>query len=71
MDNDPNLPKHVRGWLKNKKRQGRKFQVPPGYELAHRKGCEADCGFGYEFADPKWRRDHVSFHRFWRKRSGK
>jgi hypothetical protein len=50
---DPNAPRRVRGWLRQEAKaisNGKRHQmrVPPGYELAHRRGFEARKGFGYE-----------------------
>lgn len=70
--NDPRLPASVRGWLINQcKRPKKDFKAPPGLDLGHRYGCPADCGFGYEYADPKWTADHQGIeHRYYRKRGG-
>ena len=43
----------VRGWLTQRKNAGQRLNLPPGYELAHRKGFEASKGYGYEFSDPQ------------------
>lgn len=71
--NDPLIPSSVRGWLKNQcKRPKKDFKAPPGLDLRHRFGCPSECGFGYEYADPKWTADHQGIeHRYYRKRGGK
>jgi len=76
---DPNLPRSVRGWLKNRFEQmasprpdGTRlgFKSPPGLELAHYPGFERSLGYDYYHTAPKWRADHIIEHRYWRKRPG-
>ena len=43
----------VRGWLTQRKNASQRLNLPPGYELAHRRGFEASKGYGYEFSDPQ------------------
>jgi RHS repeat-associated protein len=51
--NDPNTPKHVKGWIKqevNAINRGKRKTIrnPKGFELAHKRGKEAAKGYGYE-----------------------
>jgi hypothetical protein len=61
MADDPNLSSADRGWIKQElnhiKRGGRgknkrkTIRVPPGKQMAHRRGCEAKKGFDYMHSD--------------------
>ena len=53
---DPNTPKHVKGWIKQElnsifRKKRRTIRNPKGYELAHKRGMEAAKGFGYEHSN--------------------
>ena len=55
---DPRQPSHVRGWIQQEQNaiaQGNRTSIrnPPGYQLAHRRGYEAQKGFGYEYSEPQ------------------
>jgi hypothetical protein len=69
--NDPNVSSADRGWLKqesnsmSKSKESRpSLRVPPGKELAHRRGLEAAKGYGYEHSDLKLKADHDAQHKF-------
>jgi RHS repeat-associated protein len=73
LADDPNAPSWVRGWIRQDlneiaRGQRSRIRVPPGYELAHRRGQEARLGFGYEFSDLKDIVMHRSQHRIERLR---
>ncbi len=56
LANDPNVSKADRGWIKqelNSIRRGQRtnIRVPPGKNLAHRRGFGAKDGFGYKHSD--------------------
>jgi uncharacterized protein RhaS with RHS repeats len=74
LSDDPKLSKSTRGGIKNQianEKKGGNFKSPPGMDLKHRKGYEAEKGYGYEYADPAWRADHQGIHhRYYRKRGG-
>jgi hypothetical protein len=68
LADDPNAPSWVRGWVRQDlneiaEGQRKRIRVPPGYELAHRRGQEARRGFGYEFSDLKDILTHRRQHR--------
>jgi hypothetical protein len=46
LASDDKLPRHMRGWMKNQLRQGRR-KLPPGYQLAHYRTHEAARGCSY------------------------
>jgi hypothetical protein len=67
--NDETLGSADKGWLKQEKnivdRGNRQtMRVPPGKELAHRRGFEAAKGYGYEHSDLKTKADHALQHKF-------
>jgi hypothetical protein len=68
---DPNISSADRGWLKQEsnsmsrnKESRPSLRVPPGKELAHRRGFEAAKGYGYEHSDLKLKADHDAQHKF-------
>jgi len=68
LKDDPNQPKHVRGWIKQEehemKRGKRKNRRnPPGYELAHRRGKEAHKGYSNEHSDLQCKDLHELQHK--------
>ncbi|MDR1528267.1 MAG: hypothetical protein LBS22_01620 [Puniceicoccales bacterium] len=69
--NDPNVSSADRGWLKQEKNSMSRskesrpsLRVPPGKELARRRGFEAAKGHGYEHSDLKLKADHDAQHKF-------
>jgi hypothetical protein len=53
---DPNTPRHIKGWLKQEanaiaRGQRKTMRLPPGMELAHRRGFEARKGYSYLYSD--------------------
>ena len=66
--NDDKIGRVDSGWLKqdaNLIRQGKRstLRVPPGKQLAHKRGFEANKGYGYEHADLKLISDHKIQHK--------
>ena len=53
---DAKVARSLRGWIKQEadriaRKRAKTLRVPPGYVLAHKRGCEARKGFGYGYAD--------------------
>lgn len=53
---DPNASAADRGWIRQElnsidRNQRSSIRVPPGKNLAHRRGFEAKKGYGYEYSD--------------------
>ncbi len=69
---DTKLPKHIRGFMANQKRQlgkrnkrgGKRTHMknPPGYDLAHWRGKEARKGNSYLYSSLQLRKDHRRQH---------
>jgi hypothetical protein len=64
---DENLGAELRGWIRqelNAIERGTRstIRVPPGYQLAHRRGFEARLGYSYEHSDLQTRELHVLQH---------
>jgi RHS repeat-associated protein len=56
MGQDDKLPSHVRGWIQQeinliKCKKRKTIRVPPGYEMAHRRGLRAKNGNSYKHSD--------------------
>ncbi|SEL57376.1 intein C-terminal splicing region/intein N-terminal splicing region/RHS repeat-associated core domain-containing protein [Roseateles sp. YR242] len=56
MGGDDKLPSHVRGWIKQERnliacKKRKTIRVPPGYEMAHRRGFPAKNGHSYKNSD--------------------
>ena len=66
---DPNTPKHVKGWIKQElnsifRKKRRTIRNPKGYELAHKRGMEAAKGFGYEHSNLQLASLHKLQHKY-------
>ena len=66
---DPNTPKHVKGWIKQElnsifRKKRRTIRNPKGYELAHKRGMEAAKGFGYEHSNLQLASLHRLQHKY-------
>ena len=56
LGEDPKVSSRDRGWIKQEQNQIKRgkrknIRVPPGKEMAHRRGKEARKGHGYEHSD--------------------
>jgi RHS repeat-associated protein len=56
LGNDPKVSSALRGWIKQEENQIERgerstIRVPPGMNLAHRRGFEAKNGYDYEYSD--------------------
>jgi len=66
---DTKQPRHVRGWVQqelNSIAQGKRKTIrnPPGHQLAHWRGYEANKGFGYEYSSLQEERLHKLQHKY-------
>lgn len=69
LANDPKLGNADRGWIKqemNAKSQGQRstIRVPPGKELAHKRGYEAAKGYSHAHSDLQARELHRIQHKY-------
>jgi hypothetical protein len=56
LEGDPNVSSSDRGWIRQElnsisRGQRKTVRVPPGKNLAHRRGFEAKKGYGYDYSD--------------------
>jgi len=68
LANDPKLSRALRGEIKrdiNEIKRGKRknIRVPQGYHLAHRRGYEANKGFGYKYSDLQIIKNHRTQHK--------
>ncbi len=66
---DNRAPSWVRGWILNELRsldgvKKKRVRVPPGMELAHRRGYESAKGYGYEFSSLQSSELHRLQHKY-------
>ena len=71
LADDPNVSSADRGWIRQEmnsidRGQRPSIRVPPGKNLAHRRGLEAKKGYGYEHSDLQ----DIDLHKLQHKREG-
>jgi hypothetical protein len=60
---DDKQSSYVKGWIKHRKDIRKPLNLPPGYEMAHKRGFEASKGYSYKHSDPQWRSIHDIQHK--------
>jgi hypothetical protein len=69
LGNDDKAPSDVRGWIKNDQRQVEAgnvsaIRLPPGHDLAHERGREAEKGYSYQHSNLQGTDLHKLQHKY-------